>query len=84
MEPDDGFLSQKASGIIRDVLEARLKSKTYAAEESKKLSIEISEEIKKKVKAEVPVERYKFLDKGYILLVDVCGRRALITSLKKV
>lgn len=78
MEPDDGFLSQKASGIIRDVLEARLKSKTYAPEESKKLSIEISEEIKKKVKAEVLVERYKFV--CVVWIGQVLGQGVHITS----
>lgn len=59
MQPDDLFLTEKARGIIHEVLENRLKSKSYDAEESKKLSIEISEEIKRKVKAETSVNRYK-------------------------
>lgn len=61
MQPDDLFLTGKAGMIIRGVLEAHLSSKSYIAEESKRLSVEISEEIKRKVKAEAPVERYKFV-----------------------
>lgn len=61
MEPDEFFLTGKARVIIRDVLEAHLKAKSYIAEESKRLSVEISEEIKRKVKAEAPVERYKLV-----------------------
>lgn len=61
MEPDGLFLNGKARVIIRDVLEEHLKSKSYIAEDSKRLSAEISEEIKRKVKAEAPLERYKFV-----------------------
>lgn len=61
MKPDNFFLTEKTRVIIRDVLEAHLRSKSYIAEESKRLSVEISEEIKRKVKAEAPVERYKFV-----------------------
>ena len=61
MKPDNFFLTGKARSIIRDVLEGHLRNKSYIAEESKRLSVEISEEIKRKVKAEVPVERYKLV-----------------------
>ena len=61
MKPDNFFLTGKAGAIIRDVLEGHLRSKSFIAEESKRLSVEISEEIKRKVKAEAPVERYKFV-----------------------
>lgn len=61
MEPDELFLTEKSRGIIREVLEAHLKGKSYLAEESKRLSIEISEEIKRKVKAKTPAGRYKLV-----------------------
>lgn len=61
MEPGEMFLSGKARAIIRDVLETHLGAKSYIAEETKRLSVEISEEIKRKVKAEAPVERYKLV-----------------------
>jgi len=61
MKPDNFFLTGKAGEIIRDVLEGHLRSKSYIAEESKRLSVEISEEIKRKVKAEAPVKRYKLV-----------------------
>ena len=61
LKPDNFFLTEKARVIIGDVLKAHLSSKSYIAEDSKKLSVEISEEIKRKVKAEAPVERYKFV-----------------------
>ena len=61
MKPNNFFLTGKARVIIRDVLEEHLRSKSYVAEESKRLSVEISEEIKRKVKAEVLVERYKLV-----------------------
>lgn len=61
MEPDDLFLSGKARVIIHNVLEEHLKSKMYTADDSKRWSVEISEEIKRKIKAEEPLERYKFV-----------------------
>ncbi len=61
LQPDEFFLTGKARAIIRDVLEAHLTAKSYIAEESKRLSVEISDEIKRKVKAEAPVERYKLV-----------------------
>lgn len=61
IKPDNFFLTGKARVIIREVLERHLRNKSYNAEESKRLSAEISDEIKRKVKAEAPVERYKFV-----------------------
>ena len=61
IKPDNFFLTEKVRVIIRDVLEGHLRNKCYIAEESKRLSVEISEEIKRKVKAEAPVERYKIV-----------------------
>lgn len=60
IEPYD-LLNGKAHGIIHNVLEEHLKSKMYTAENSKRWSVEISEEIKSKIKAEEPSERYKFV-----------------------
>ena len=61
IKPDNFFLPGQARMIIRNVLERHLRNKLYNAEESKRLSAEISDEIKRKVKAEAPVERYKFV-----------------------
>ena len=61
MEPDEFFLTGQARIIIRDVLEAHLRAKSYIAEDSKRLSVEISEEIKRKVKSEAPLERHKLV-----------------------
>jgi len=80
IEPDDLFLTEKARGIIQEVLENRLKSKSLDAEESKNLSIEISEEIKRKVKAETPVNRYKLVCVVWIVQVLGQGVYHSITS----
>ena len=78
MEPDNLFLTERARGIIREVLEAHLKGKSYVAEEGKKLSFEISEEIKRKVKAETRIKRYKFV--CVVWIGQVLGQGVHITS----
>lgn len=78
MEPNDLFLTGKARGIIREVLEENLQSKSYVAEESKKLSIEISEEIKRKMKIEASVERYKLV--CVVWIGQMLGQGVHITS----
>ena len=78
MEPDNSFLTEKARGIIREVLEANLKGKSYVAEECKRLSFEISEEVMRKVKAEMRVKRYKFV--CVVWIGQVLGQGVHITS----
>lgn len=58
---DNFFLIGKVWVIICEVLERYLRNKLYNVEESKRLLVEISDEIKRKVKVEVFVERYKFV-----------------------
>ena len=61
MEPKNIFLTEKVGGIIREVLELYLENMTYKADESKELSMKISDEIKRKVKEETLIERYKLV-----------------------
>lgn len=61
MDPKSIFVTEKVGGIIGEVLELHLKSKTYKADESKELSLKISDEIKRKVKEETLIERYKLV-----------------------
>lgn len=61
MEFDDLFLSGKVCVIIYNVLEEYLKSKMYIVDDSKRWLVEISEEIKRKIKVEEFLERYKFV-----------------------
>lgn len=58
---DNFFLIGKVCVIICEVWERYLRNKLYNVEESKRLLVEISDEIKRKVKVEVFVERYKFV-----------------------
>lgn len=61
MDPKSIFVTEKVGGIIGEVLELHLKSKTYKADETKELSLKISDEIKTKVKEETLIERYKLV-----------------------
>ena len=78
MEPTSVFLTEKVRGIIREVLGVYLKSKSYTANEAKRLSTEICEEIKRKVKDESPIERYKLV--CVVWIGQVRGQGVHITS----
>lgn len=59
MEPDEKFPIFKAKTFAEEVMESKLKDKEYNAEECPRLSLDVSDSIKQRIKAQCLPPRFK-------------------------